>query len=111
MRARRFYERNGFTANGDFLDDNIGGKDMREIMYIREEAWYNFQDAEFTPFINGVQEIIFNLEELKYISSSGIRVLLTIKKKIGNMKVLKPTEEVMEVFEITGLSDVFDIEK
>ena len=37
VRARRFYERNGFTANGDFLDDNIGGKDMREIMYIRED--------------------------------------------------------------------------
>lgn len=42
---------------------------------------------------------------------SGIRVLLTIKKKIGNMKVLKPTDEVMEVLEITGLADVFDIEK
>ena len=37
VRARRFYERNGFRANGDFLDDNIGGKDMREIMYIRED--------------------------------------------------------------------------
>lgn len=57
------------------------------------------------------KKFIFDLETLKYISSSGIRVLLTIKKKIGNMKVLKPTEEVMEVFEITGLSDVFDIEK
>ena len=68
-------------------------------------------EEELSKNINGVQEIIFNLEELKYISSSGIRVLLTIKKKIGNMKILKPTEEVMEVFEITGLSDVFDIEK
>lgn len=55
--------------------------------------------------MDGVEAIIFDLEELKYISSSGIRVLLTIKKKIGNMKVLKPTDEVMEVL------DVFDIEK
>ena len=61
--------------------------------------------------MDGVEAIIFDLEELKYISSSGIRVLLTIKKKIGNMKVLKPTDEVMEVLEITGLADVFDIEK
>ncbi len=68
-------------------------------------------EEELSKKINEVQEIIFDLEKLKYISSSGIRVLLTIKKKIGNMKVLKPTEEVMEVFEITGLSDVFDIEK
>lgn len=68
-------------------------------------------EEELSKKINEIQEIIFDLEKLKYISSSGIRVLLTIKKKIGNMKVLKPTEEVMEVFEITGLSDVFDIEK
>lgn len=61
--------------------------------------------------MDGVEAIILDLEELKYISSSGIRVLLTIKKKIGNMKVLKPTDEVMEVLEITGLADVFDIEK
>lgn len=68
-------------------------------------------EEELSKNINGVQEIIFDLEQLKYISSSGIRVLLTIKKKIGNMKILKPTDEVMEVLEITGLSDVFDIEK
>ena len=68
-------------------------------------------EEELSKKINEVQEIIFDLEELKYISSSGIRVLLTIKKKIGNMKILKPTDVVMEVFEITGLSDVFDIEK
>lgn len=33
MRARGFYEKAGFTANGKFLEDNIGGKDLREIMY------------------------------------------------------------------------------
>ena len=68
-------------------------------------------EEELSKNIDGVTELIFDLEELKYISSSGIRVLLTIKKKIGNMKILKPTDVVMEVFEVTGLSDVFDIEK
>ena len=68
-------------------------------------------EEELSKKINEIQEIIFDLEKLKYISSSGIRVLLTIKKKIGNMKILKPTEEVMKVLEITGLIDVFDIEK
>ena len=33
QRARRFYEKNGFTCSGDFLNDNIGGKELREIMY------------------------------------------------------------------------------
>ena len=68
-------------------------------------------EEELSKNMDGVETIIFDLEQLKYISSSGIRVLLTIKKKIGNMKVLKPTDEVMEVFEITGLADLFNIEK
>ena len=33
QRSRRFYEKNGFTCSGDFLNDNIGGKELREIMY------------------------------------------------------------------------------
>ncbi len=32
-RARKFYERHGYAATGEVLDDNIGGKDIREIMY------------------------------------------------------------------------------
>ncbi|MBR5088293.1 MAG: GNAT family N-acetyltransferase [Ruminiclostridium sp.] len=32
-RARRFYERNGFECSGEFLNDNIGGKEIREVMY------------------------------------------------------------------------------
>jgi len=90
------------NENGSLTVKVIGKLDTMTAPKLEEELSKN---------INGVQEIIFDLEELKYISSSGIRVLLTIKKKIGNMKILKPTEEVMEVFEITGLSDVFDIEK
>ena len=61
--------------------------------------------------LNEVNSIVFDIEELKYISSSGIRVLLATRKKIKDMKVLKPNNEVMEVFEITGLTDIFNIEK
>ena len=68
-------------------------------------------EEELSKNTNGVGEIVFDLEKLKYISSSGIRVLLAVKKKISNTKILKPTDEIMEVFEITGLADVFDIEK
>ncbi len=35
--ARRFYEKHGFVDTGDSMDDNIGGRDLREIMYIRRE--------------------------------------------------------------------------
>lgn len=33
-RARKFYENNGFVSSGEFMDNNIGGKDVREILYI-----------------------------------------------------------------------------
>ena len=68
-------------------------------------------EEELSNNINDVQEIIFDLEKLKYISSAGIRVLVTMKKKIGNFKVLNPTNEVMEVFEMTGLVKVFNVQK
>ena len=35
-RAKRFYERNGFTASGVSLDDNIGGKALKEIQYVKK---------------------------------------------------------------------------
>lgn len=34
MRARAFYEKFGFQNSGDYLNDNIGGKDLRELRYI-----------------------------------------------------------------------------
>ena len=68
-------------------------------------------EEELSKKIDGIQEIIFDLEELKYISSSGIRVLVSTKKKIKNMKILKPTDEVMDVFNITRLVNIFNIEK
>ena len=68
-------------------------------------------EEELSKKIDGIQEIIFDLEELKYISSSGIRVLVSTKKKLGKMKILKPTDEVMDVFNITRLVNIFNIEK
>ncbi len=34
IRARRFYEKYGFSCTGEYLDDNIGGKDIREVRYV-----------------------------------------------------------------------------
>ncbi len=60
-----------------------------------------------------VTEINMDLERLEYISSSGLRVLLAITKKMkakgGTMTLYNVNEEVMEVLEITGLNVVLDI--
>ena len=57
--------------------------------------------------------LVINLKEIEYISSAGLRVLLSAQKKmqkIGSMKVMNVREEVMEVFEMTGFADILVIE-
>ena len=57
--------------------------------------------------------LVLNLAGLEYISSAGLRVLLSAQKKmqkIGTMKVTNVCEMVMEVFEMTGFADILTIE-
>lgn len=52
------------------------------------------------------------MEQLDYISSAGLRVLLAAQKtmnKQGEMKVLHVNETIMEIFEVTGFSDILTI--
>ena len=58
-----------------------------------------------------VKELILNCEKLVYISSAGLRVLLANQKKFkDSMKLINVCELVMEVFEMTGFSDIMVIE-
>ena len=55
--------------------------------------------------IEGVTELIFDLSKLEYISSAGLRVLLTMQKTMksqGSMVIKNTNEEVMEIFKVTG---------
>ena len=59
------------------------------------------------------KNLILDLKGLEYISSAGLRVLLSAQKKmnqIGSMKVINVCDSVMEVFEITGFADILTIE-
>ena len=63
--------------------------------------------------IDGITELILDMNQLTYVSSAGLRVLLSTQKKmnkIGMMKLIGVCEEVMEVFEMTGFSDILNIE-
>ena len=63
--------------------------------------------------IDGKTELILDFEKLDYISSAGLRVLLSAQKimnRQGSMKIINPCEMVKEVFEITGFSDILTIE-
>lgn len=70
---------------------------------------------ELERFLNenykGVTSLTFNCEKLVYVSSAGLRVLLTAHKKVkGAMKLTDVSELVMEVLEMTGFADVWVIE-
>lgn len=59
------------------------------------------------------KNLILDMKGLDYISSAGLRVLLSAQKKmqqIGSMKVINVCEQVMEVFEMTGFADILTIE-
>ena len=60
-----------------------------------------------------VKNLLLDFKNVEYISSAGLRVLLGAQKKmqqIGSMKLTNVCESVMEVFEITGFTDVLTIE-
>lgn len=63
--------------------------------------------------LRGVTELELDFAQLAYISSAGLRVLLSamkLMKKQGSMVVRNVNETVMEVFEITGFADMLTIE-
>ena len=60
---------------------------------------------------DGTSSIVIDCEKLSYISSAGLRVLLSAQKKTkGAMKLTNVCELVMEVFEMTGFADILEIE-
>ena len=70
-------------------------------------------EEELRASVDGVSRLVFDLEKLEYISSAGLRVLLAMQKLMnrqGAMLLRNVNEAVMEVFEVTGFSDILRIE-
>ena len=71
-------------------------------------------ETELKNSLDGVTDLIIDLKELDYISSAGLRVLLSAQKRMakqkGEMKILNVNDAIMEVFEVTGFTDILTIE-
>ena len=70
-------------------------------------------DKTINEDIADTKKLVLDVKGMEYISSAGLRVLLAAQKKmqkIGSMKLIGVCEEVMEVFEMTGLADILVIE-
>ena len=69
-------------------------------------------EAELKDALDGVSELTLDLEKLEYISSAGLRVLLAAQKEMnkrGTMKIAHVGETIMEIFEVTGFSEILTI--
>lgn len=92
-------------------------KDGEKLMIIPEGRIDAVTANDFSKAIDdnieGVKDLTFDFEKLEYISSAGLRVLLTSQKnmsKIGSMKLIHVADVIMDVFNITGFSDILTIE-
>lgn len=71
-------------------------------------------EAAVKADLDTVGALKFDFKELEYISSAGLRVLLSAQKLMrgkGSMTITNVCDEIMEVFEITGFTDILTIEK
>ena len=71
-------------------------------------------EATIKELPDDTKELVFDVSQVEYISSAGIRVLLGAYKKMsmneGIMRIEKPNDMVREVFEMTGLSQMLEAE-
>ena len=71
-------------------------------------------DQELKVSLEGITNLDIDMTKLEYVSSAGLRVLLSAQKvmnKQGNMIIRNANEEVMEIFEVTGFIDILNIEE
>ena len=70
-------------------------------------------EAELNSSLKSADSLVLDFSKLNYISSAGLRVLLSAHKTMsgkGGMKVKNVNEIVQEVFDVTGFADILDIE-
>jgi len=69
-------------------------------------------EEEIQKNIDGVTDLTFDFKDLEYISSAGLRVLLSTQKhmmKQGEMKIIHVSDTIMEIFNVTGFSDIMTV--
>ena len=70
-------------------------------------------EKKIGELLGGITDLVLDMTNLEYISSAGLRVILKVQKimfKHGKMKLIGVNESVMEIFEITGFSNILNIE-
>ncbi len=70
-------------------------------------------EAELKASLEGIDDLVFEFSNLDYISSAGLRVLLSAQKtmnKQGKMVIRNANDSIKEIFDVTGFTDILTIE-
>ena len=66
------------------------------------------------PVFERTSKVVLDFADLEYLSSAGLRVLVATQKRVtaaeGTLRIVNASDDIREVFDITGLIDVFDVE-
>ena len=85
-----------------FLTDRIDASNSASI----DEEIFSIINSQEKPF-----SLILDAENLDYISSAGLRVILKVKRAYNDLKIVEVKREVFDIFDMTGFSQMIDIEK
>ncbi len=96
------------------IDKKVNGTALKIAIEGRLDTMTSPQlEEELKTGLEGITDLTFDFEKLEYISSAGLRVLLSAQKtmnKQGSMKIIHVSEPVMDVFDVTGFVDILTIE-
>ena len=96
------------------ISKNVDGKKLEYLLEGRLDTTTSPQlQEDLEKSLDPIEELVLNFEKLEYISSAGLRVLLVAQKtmtKQGKMIVTNVNESIMEIFDVTGFSDILTIE-
>ena len=70
-------------------------------------------EAGVKPYLDGITNLTIDFKDVNYVSSAGLRVLLSLQKKMmtqGEMKLINVSEAVNDVFEVTGFDEILTYE-
>ena len=96
------------------IEKNLNGTELTITIAGRLDTTTAPQlEAEFKQSINGVEKLVLDFAALEYLSSAGLRVLLSTQKvmnKQGEMIIKNVNDTINEIFEVTGFIDILTIE-
>lgn len=94
------------------IDKNLNGSKLTIAVGGRLDTTTSPQ-LEAQLDLNGITDLTFDMKELDYVSSAGLRLLLKAQKQMntqGDMRLVNVNDIVMEVFEVTGFSSILKVE-